>query len=292
MDGALILDKSEGITSHSAVLAVRRLLSEPKIGHLGTLDPFATGVLVLLLGKATRLARFYRDREKTYRGTIRFGYSTDSYDRTGRPTSADQSPTLDAAELHRLFDAFIGTYLQQPPAVSAKKIGGVPSYRLFRKGRESRPAAVSVSIHNFEITSVEGSCVEFTARVSSGTYIRSLAHELGTRMGVGAHLSQLRRTAVGEFAESAAVTFEQLQERVRQEGIPLLRMEDLLPEFPAYALPDVMLQSVLHGNTLVLETRADWVKLLDEAGTLKSVAERIADNLYHPVIVFNFENVT
>src|SRR5579863_4172633 len=109
MDGAIILDKAEGISSHSAVVAVRRLLSEPKIGHLGTLDPFATGVLVLLLGKATRLARFYRDREKTYRGTIRFGYSTDSYDRTGRPTSADQFPTLDAAELHRLFDAFTGT---------------------------------------------------------------------------------------------------------------------------------------------------------------------------------------
>ena len=218
MDGAVVLDKPEGITSHAAVLRARRLLSESRIGHLGTLDPFATGVLVLLAGNATRLARFYRDREKTYRGTIRFGYSTDSFDCTGSPTSPPQEPGLDAGELRRLFEEFVGTFDQQPPPLSAKKVGGVRAYRLARKGEEPRLSPVRVSIQELELLSVEGPLAVFRARVSSGTYIRSLAHDLGARMGVGAHLAELRRTAAGEFGENEASDFSQLEDKVRQGG--------------------------------------------------------------------------
>ncbi|MGH9784860.1 MAG: tRNA pseudouridine(55) synthase TruB, partial [Terriglobia bacterium] len=135
MDGAVVLDKSEGITSHDAVVVARRVFSEKRIGHLGTLDPFASGVLVLLVGRATRLARFYREREKAYEGAIRFGFSTTTFDRDGEPTSPDHPPVLAEQELRSLFQEFLGTRLQQPPLFSAKKISGVPAYRLMRKGR-------------------------------------------------------------------------------------------------------------------------------------------------------------
>ena len=286
MDGAIILDKAEGISSHSAVLAVRRLLLEPRIGHLGTLDPFASGVLVLLLGKATRLARFYRNREKTYLGTIRFGYSTDSYDSTGSPTSSDRKPTLEETELQRLFSEFVGTRLQQPPALSAKKIGGMRAYRLARHGQAPVLKAVSVTIHELELLGIDGPSVSFRVRASSGTYIRSLAHELGIRMKVGAHLSQLRRIEVGEFAEAAAVSLEQLETRKLQGAVPLITTETLLPEFPALTLPPLLVETALNGNAVALESSEKWVRLLNESGMLCGIAERISDGLYHPMVVF------
>ena len=134
MDGALVLDKPAGMTSHDVVLTARRLLGEKRIGHLGTLDPFATGVLVLLVGQATRLARFYGAREKSYQGIIRFGFSTDTMDRTGRPLSDDCNPELKEAVLRNAFSEFVGPYIQRPPLFSAKKVAGVPAYRLARKG--------------------------------------------------------------------------------------------------------------------------------------------------------------
>ena len=288
MDGAIILDKPEGISSHAAVLAVRRLLSEPRIGHLGTLDPFAGGVLVLLLGNATRLARFYQDREKTYSGTIRFGYSTDTFDCTGQPTSEDRNPSLQEEEIRGLFAEFTGTFLQQPPEFSAKKIAGVPAYRLARKGRKPELAAVGVTGHQLELQSVNGSCAEFVTRVSSGTYIRSLANDLGERLGVGAHLTRLRRTAVGEFTEKDAVTIEQIQVCGKQTEIFLIPMKDLLPEFPAVALPEALLLPVSHGNSVSLDASDPWVRLFDECDRFLCIAERVAEHLYHPTVVFTY----
>lgn len=290
MDGAIILDKAEGISSHSAVVQVRRLLGERRIGHLGTLDPFASGVLVLLIGRATRLARFYGDREKTYEGAIRFGYSTDTYDRTGKRTSPEQSPPLDAAEIRRELSAFIGSHLQQPPPFSAKKVAGIPAYRLARKGEEPQLEAARVTIHELELLSVASPLVAFRTRVSSGTYIRSLAHELGKRLGCGAHLETLRRTAVGEFTERDAVPFEHLEKAAREGNIPLLRMERLLPEFPSMILSAEEARSVSHGNSVAAECAAKWVKLLDESGELIAIAERDAGQSCHPVVVFNSES--
>lgn len=288
MDGALVLDKPQGVTSHAAVVAARRLLSEGRIGHLGTLDPFATGVLVLLVGHATRLARFYRDRDKTYRGTIRFGYSTDTFDLTGTPTSPEQTPALEEAELRRLFRDFEGTQQQQPPAFSAKKVGGVPAYRLARKGRAVQLAPATVTIHILELGGIEGPLVRFQARVSSGTYIRSLVHDLGQRIGVGAHLAELRRTAVGEFTEAAAIPLDELEQKVREGLSALIALESLLPEFPVLSLPASAIGRVLHGNEVEVESEAAWVKLLDASGKLCAVAKLISRNLYHPAVVFPF----
>jgi len=287
MDGAIILDKAEGITSHSAVARVRRLLREPRIGHLGTLDPFASGVLVLLLGKATRLARFYAGREKSYEGTIRFGYATDTYDRSGVATSPEQQPILDPETLRLLLKEFVGQRMQQPPPVSAKQVGGVRAYKLARKGQPAQLDAVPVTIHEFEMLSLHPPCLDFRARVSAGTYIRALAHELGLRLGCGAHLERLRRTASGEFTLSDAVAFDRLEEMTREGQIPVLAPEKLLPEFPSLELSADAAASVLHGNRVQLECRGKWVKLFDPSGKLIAIGEHEASSTYHPVVVLS-----
>ena len=286
MHGALILDKPEGISSHSAVQKARRLLAERQIGHLGTLDPFATGVLVLLIGNATRLARFYRDRDKTYEGVIRFGFSTDSYDRTGAPTSPALSPQLNEADIRGHLAAFLGARLQTPPGISAKKVGGIRAYKLTRQGELPILTPVPVTIHELEMTSLEGPFLGFRARVSSGTYIRSLAHELGERLGVGAHLHQLRRTAVGEFALSRAITLEQLEQQIQRGANSLILMEKLLPDFPAVVLDADAARTVSHGNSVQVDCSATWARLVDGSGKLTAIAERDVDHLYHPVVVF------
>ncbi|MBI1955886.1 MAG: tRNA pseudouridine(55) synthase TruB [Acidobacteria bacterium] len=275
------------MTSHDAVLAVRRLLGKPRVGHLGTLDPLATGVLVLLLGEATRLAAFYRDREKEYEGLIRFGFSTDTFDSTGHPTSPEQAVALNEAQLRSLFQEFIGTRRQQPPPFSAKKVSGVPAYRLARKGKPVPLEAVPVTIRELELLSVEGDCARFRACVSSGTYIRSLAHELGQRMGAGAHLAELRRIAVGEFTLARAVTLEQLQEQVPHGTAWLIPLEKLLPEFPSVVLSDSAAKAASHGNRVQLDADAPWIRLLDGTGRLVAIAAQEGKNLYHPVVVLN-----
>jgi len=285
MDGALVLDKPRGITSHDAVLAARRVLSERRIGHLGTLDPFATGVLVLLVGSATRLAQFYRDRDKTYLGTIRFGYSTDTFDSTGNATSPDSGGVPDEGQLRNLFAQFVGTCAQVPPLFSAKKVGGVPAHRLARKGRELALAPVPVTIHELDLLSSEGPLAQFRTRVSSGTYVRALAHDLGKRLGIGAHLAALRRIAVGEFTEATVVPLADLEARLRRGERVLIPSEELLPEFPATFLSGNAAQRVLTGQDVEIESEAPRVKLLDASGRLCAVGYRVIEHRYHPVVV-------
>ena len=283
--GALVIDKPAQITSHDAVVAVRRLLGEKRIGHLGTLDPFATGVLVLLIGQATRLARFYREREKTYRGIIRFGYATDTMDRTGRPVSADTNPVLDQDAVRRSFSDFIGSYEQRPPIFSAKKVSGVPAHRLARKGKTVDLARVPVHIHRLDLLWLEGPRAGFEARVSSGTYIRSLVNDLGERLGIGAHVEELRRTSVGEFGEQQSISLAQLEERLRAGASAIITMEELLAEFPAVALNDSEAARVAHGNDIDLQSESDRVRLLNPAAQLIGIAERVAGSQFHPVVV-------
>ena len=285
MDGVLVLNKPRGITSHAAVAAVRKMLDEPRIGHLGTLDPFSTGVLVLLVGKVTRLAQFYREREKVYEGLIRFGFSTDTFDCTGTPTSVEQVPMLEEEALRSLLQEFVGTYLQQPPSFSAKKISGVPAYRLARKGKPVGLMPVPVTIRELELLSVEGPLVGIRTCVSAGTYIRSLAHDLGQLLGVGAHLYQLHRVAVGEFHYNQALSLEQLEEKIRKQESPLIPTKELLPEFPAFILSENARQSAARGSNVEVCSSAPWVRLLDESGKLLAIARPIADYLYHPVVV-------
>src|ERR1700731_1178051 len=176
MNGVLIIDKPAGLTSHDVVNRVRRILDERSIGHLGTLDPLATGVLPLVTGSLTRLAQFYATSEKTYEGTIRFGFATDTYVSEGEPVTAPQPVNLDMQKVEALAARFRGVIEQMPPPFSAKKIHGVPAYKLARKQKEVVLKPVTVEIKQFEILGIEDTCARFRARVSSGTYMRSVAH--------------------------------------------------------------------------------------------------------------------
>jgi tRNA pseudouridine55 synthase len=212
MNGVLIIDKSAGLTSHDVVNRVRLILGQRSVGHLGTLDPMATGVLPLVIGSYTRLAQFYLSSEKTYEGIMRFGFSTDTYDAEGDPTSAPQPVSLNKEEMEVLAQRFRGIIAQTPPPFSAKKIKGVPAYKLARQQKQVVLAPVEVEIKEFEILAVEADRVEFRARVASGTYMRSVAHDMGQAFGCGAHLESLRRTSVAEFTLADAHTLDELAE--------------------------------------------------------------------------------
>jgi tRNA pseudouridine55 synthase len=222
MNGVIILDKPTGWTSHDVVNRMRRILGQRSIGHLGTLDPLATGVLPLVTGSLTRLAQFYVASEKTYEGVIRFGFATNTYDAdgdaVGEPLTV--SPTLD--ELRKLSAQFVGLIQQVPPPFSAKKLHGIPAYKLARKQQEVVLKAVEVEIKEFVILSVNAGRAHFRARVASGTYMRSVAHEMGQRLGSGAHLETLRRTAVAEFGITQAHTIEEIERhKINREEVGL-----------------------------------------------------------------------
>jgi len=210
MNGVLIIDKPCGLTSHDVVNRVRRILQQRSIGHLGTLDPMATGVLPLVTGNLTRLAQFYTSSEKIYEGTIRFGFATDTYDADGQPTTPTQKVTLRPEAIEAAAARFRGVIEQTPPPFSAKKIHGVPAYKLARQQKEVVLKPVQVEIKEFAILAVEDDRVRFRARVASGTYMRSVAHEMGQLLTFGAHLESLRRTAVAEFTLEDAHTLEEL----------------------------------------------------------------------------------
>jgi tRNA pseudouridine55 synthase len=211
MNGVIVVDKPAGWTSHDVVNRMRRILGQRSVGHLGTLDPLATGVLPLVTGSLTRLAQFYTASEKRYEGVIRFGFATNTYDADGEATGEPRPVTLTLAQLQELSAGFLGVIEQIPPPFSAKKIHGVPAYRLARKQKEVVLQPVQVEIKEFDITSVDSDRGHFRARVSSGTYMRSIAHEMGRRLGCGAHLESLRRTAVAEFEIAQAHTIEEIE---------------------------------------------------------------------------------
>ncbi|HXC44118.1 MAG TPA: tRNA pseudouridine(55) synthase TruB [Candidatus Dormibacteraeota bacterium] len=211
MNGVIIVDKPAGWTSHDVVNRMRRILGQRSVGHLGTLDPLATGVLPLVTGSLTRLAQFYTTSEKVYEGVIRFGFATDTYDADGEATSEPHPVTLTLDQLQQVFAGFLGLIEQMPPPFSAKKIHGVPAYKLARKQKEVVLQPVQVEVKEFVISSIDADRAHFRARVASGTYMRSIAHEMGQRLGCGAHLESLRRTAVAEFEISQAHTIEEIE---------------------------------------------------------------------------------
>src|SRR5271167_4300840 len=210
LDGALVINKPRGKTSHDIVESVRRIAGFRQIGHLGTLDPLATGVLVLLLGRATRLMRFYASRRKRYTCAARFGFATDTYDAEGEATGPDSSPVLDREQIELLAAELTGRIQQMPPAFSAKKIHGRPAHELARKNKPVELKAVEVEVFEFRLTAVEGSVARFVVECGSGTYIRSLAYDLGKLHGAGAHIVEIARTAVGEFTLDQAATLDEL----------------------------------------------------------------------------------
>ncbi len=289
MDGVLVLDKPAGMTSHDAVVWVRKLLSIPRIGHLGTLDPLATGVLPLVVGRATRLAQFFRTREKVYEGVLRLGFSTDTYDRMGRPTSEEQPVEAGEAEIEMVFRELSGGYEQVPPPVSAKKVGGVEAYKLVRRRVAVELAPVMVQVREFKLLAYARPRARFRAQCSGGTYVRSLVHDAGRKLGCGAHLEELRRLASGEFTEEQAVTPERLAELHAEGRAPeaLVRTEQLLPEFPPYKVPPPLVASVLNGRDFRTfpAVQAERIKVLAPDGRLLAIAERAELGFFHPSIV-------
>lgn len=290
MNGVLIIDKPAGLTSHDVVNRVRRILHQKSVGHLGTLDPLATGVLPLVTGNLTRLAQFYTASEKTYEGTIRFGFSTDTYDVEGTPTSPVTAIKVSLEELREAGKCFMGPIEQMPPPFSAKKIQGVPAYKLARKRQEVPLKPVSVEIKEFGITHAEDDRAMFHARVSSGTYMRSIAHDLGQKLGCGAHLESLRRMAVAEFDLSCAHTLEAVEAGVRNEKVEdlFLHPRKLLPQFPAVTATDEAAARIRTGRTVNLPelSRSRFVKVFYGQSELIAIASRVAGSLFHPKIVF------
>ena len=292
MNGVVIIDKPTGLTSHDVVNRVRRILGQRSVGHLGTLDPLATGVLPIVTGSFTRLAQFYRDSEKKYEGVIRFGFATTTYDAQGEPTAPPQHIVLDAGTVRARAAEFRGAIRQMPPPFSAKKIGGVPAYKLARKRREVLLQPVDIEVKEFEILEVTGESASFRAHVGSGTYLRSIAHDLGQKLGCGAHLLALRRTAVAEFLLGDAHALEELEAAGQQgsaAGVSSLFVHPrkLLPQMPCVTASEENAASIRTGRAVNLPemSREPRVKVFYGQQELIAIATRIAGTLFHPGLV-------
>jgi tRNA pseudouridine55 synthase len=294
MNAVLIIDKPAGLTSHDVVNRVRRILQQRSVGHLGTLDPLATGVLPLVVGNLTRLAQFYTSSAKTYEGTIRFGFATDTYDAEGEPTSPPQSVSISVEQLQDVVRGFRGVIEQMPPPFSAKKIHGVPAYKLARKKKEVTLEPVQVEIQEFEITRCAEDRAQFRARVASGTYMRSVAHDMGKQLGCGGHLESLRRTSVAEFDIAEAHTLEQVDAAFNMGRLDevCVHARKLLPEIPSVTATDESAAYIRSGRAVNLPefSRAKQVKVFYGQSELIAIATRVAGTLFHPKIVFAAEN--
>jgi tRNA pseudouridine55 synthase len=294
VNGLLVIDKPGGITSHDVVNRLRRITGERAIGHLGTLDPMATGVLPLLMGKFTRLAQYFSAAEKSYRGEIRFGFATDTYDAEGEPAGPDRWPEVaQAITLERVRAAaarFHGEIEQMPPAFSAKKIDGKPAYKLAREGKPVELKTAKIRIDSFEIAALEGPEASFTIDISSGGYVRSVAHELGQDLNCGAHLSRLRRTRAGMFTLDDAHTLEELEaltgNSTALEAV-CVHPRTLLPEMPSVTADTTALGRLRNGAQANLPefSTAPLVKVFAGPRELAAIAKRVAGTLFQPVLV-------
>lgn len=289
MDGVLIINKPAGFTSHDVVARVRRITGEKSVGHLGTLDPLATGILPLVLGSFTRLAQFYNDADKRYEGVIRLGWATDTYDAEGDPAGPAKPVSITLEQVRAAAARFTGRQQQLPPPFSAKKVAGVPAYRLARRGHDVELKPKEVEIKEFEITTWDGERAGFKSWVSSGTYLRSLAHDLGKELRCGAHLAELIRTAVREFTLEAAFTLEELETAVAEGKCEELFVHPrlVLPEFPAVTAPTEAVARLKHGGAVNLPefSKALTVRVFANQRELLAIARRVAGTLFQPKIV-------
>jgi tRNA pseudouridine55 synthase len=294
MDGILVVDKPVGPTSHEVVACVRRAIGEPRVGHTGTLDPGASGVLPLVIGRATRLSRFLSAAGKEYEARLRLGAATDTGDAQGRMLGAPyDGPLPTAADIESALTAFRGTFRQQPPIVSAKKIEGERSYRLARRGTPApRPAPVDVTVQHLALIGVDGDSVQLRIECSAGFYVRSLAHDLGEQLGTGAHVSELRRTRSGDFTLATALGFERILEDPASVPAALIPPAAALPRLSTVQLTDEGARRAAHGRILGPDDLAaappgrvsEWVRLLDVDGQLVGLARPVSGVL-HPSIV-------
>ena len=290
------------MTSHDVVNRLRRITEEKSIGHLGTLDPMATGVLPLLVGKFTRLAQFFSAAEKSYTGAIRFGFATDTYDADGEPAGPDRwTEVASEISLERVRAAaasFHGEMQQMPPPFSAKKIEGKPAYKLARQGKAVELKPARVVIDSFSIDAIEGAEASFSMKISAGGYVRAVAHEIGQELRCGAHLSRLRRTQAGPFTLADAHTLEELEALATSfTGNAALNLDAfeavcvhpraLLPEMPSVTGDLVALGRLRNGAQANLPefTAASLVKVFAGQRDLVGIAKRVAGTLFQPVLV-------
>jgi tRNA pseudouridine55 synthase len=307
LDGVIVVDKPEGWTSHDVVGKVRGIVSarargksgarapdvaKTKVGHLGTLDPIATGVLPLVIGRATRLAQFYTRSEKIYEAVVRFGWATATYDRAGEPVGEQYEIRLDAQELERHLDKFRGKFLQTPPAVSAKKVDGRRAYELARNNVAVELAPVEIEVYELTVLAVEGAEARLRVHCSGGTYMRSIAHDLGQLMGCGAHIADLRRTASGDFTVAQARTLAQLESLAADDRLidAMVPAAELLPEFPSVLVDDLAVSQIRDGRNFAAspfrsQPTAMYVKAVSHHGELVAVGEAVLPNIYHPLVV-------
>lgn len=279
-------------TSHDVVGKMRGIAGTRRVGHLGTLDPIATGVLPLMIGQATRLARFWDGSEKGYEAVVRFGFATSTYDRAGEPRGPVTEPRITVDELESCLAAMRGEIEQTPPPVSAKKINGVPAYKLARKNIPVEFAPSKVSIYELTLLNLEDARARLHVRCSAGTYIRSMAHQLGISLGCGAHIEALVRTRSGPFRLEQAFTMERLQ-KIKDEGRlgeALAGMSELLPEFPGVLVDDATATSIRHGrdfnvSPFRVNPESPHVKAIGPDGRLVAIGRIAMPHIYHPVVV-------
>jgi tRNA pseudouridine55 synthase len=290
---------------------VQHLAGMRQVGHLGTLDPLATGVLVLLLGRATRLVQFYTGRRKRYSAGFRFGFATNTFDSDGEPEGPDASPELDRALLERFAAERVGRFEQMPPSFSAKKIHGRPAYELARKKQVVELKPVEVEVFEYKLTEIDGNIARFVIECSSGTYIRALAHEMGQKLGCGAHLAEITRLAVGEFSLEQAIKLEELAEGAKAGKFAdyLIKLENLLPNFPRANVLPIVERRVRHGTKFNItiaqiqpgrveaapgataeldggDPKAPKLRVFNQQNKLIAIAEAVVPRTYQPVVVF------
>lgn len=302
--GLLLIDKEPGCTSHDVVQQVRRILGEKRVGHCGTLDPDATGLLLVTVGTATRLTRFLINAPKVYEGTIRFGFATDTYDASGEPTDDPDLGTpveeLPEDAVRRAMAGLVGEIDHRPPPYSAKKHKGKKLYELAREGREVPRESKRVTVYELEpLGPLEGDRIDFRLACSSGTYARTLAHEVGRAVGTGAHLARLRRRQVGGFLLDDAVTLDALRQAVEADRPPdgaWIPFDEIPLPFPDVVADAQQERRIAHGQTLLVRDldgeEGDWIRLLDRRHktlAVGTVAERIGERgvgIVQPRIVF------
>lgn len=305
MDGLLLVDKHGGCTSHDIVQQCRRIFHQKKIGHCGTLDPSATGLLLLTLGRATRLTRFLIRAPKVYEGEVRFGIETDTYDASGETVAEASTAGLTEAAVTEAMEAFLGEIQQAPPRYSAKKIKGRKYYELARRGEEVPQETKAVTVYEFKPTgTLADDRLPFRLGCASGTYARSLAHDLGHALGCGGHLSSLRRLQVGPFQVDDALTVEALEERFRDApegeadlGSAWIPFDEIPMPFPEVVADAQQEQRLRHGQTILVRDldgeEGDWVKLLSQRRrfvAIGSVVEKIGGRgvgVVQPKVVFH-----
>ena len=296
MNGVLLIDKPVGPTSHDVVARMRQVTRERSIGHAGTLDPRATGLLVVLLGKGTRLATLLGGHDKTYEAVLRLGWSTTTDDAAGERMDTPAGPLPSDDELREVLRTFSGSFEQMPPQHSAKKVDGYKAYELARRDKPVSLKTAKVIAHSMDFIDREGDLVRLTMHVGSGFYVRSLARDVGERLGCGAHLHSLRRTRSGPFSVEAATTLDDADQLGPLLEPRLIPLADALPDLPAVRLSEGGLARVRHGNPVGPQlVEGAWapvdaglkkVRLLDDTGVLIALAD-LRGGMLHPSVVLN-----